>query len=191
MRIPLLFISYFLLLANVSYSQKKYEKEIRIDRNEVHVDAQEFIKSVGYNKKIKWYKEIGIDKTSIEAKTCYRRKEHSIEFNIDGHLEDVEVKIKKKDMPSLTWTAITRFLSSKYRKYKVDKIQVQYTGPETSVLQYIKDEIVDEGLVINYEIVLSAKVDHTYKLIEYLFSEDGEPISDLEIMLKNTDNIEY
>lgn len=74
--------SFYLLLGVLflfslkGYSQPKYEKELRISALAVPLSAKSFVDSFSFDKKIKWYKEIGIDQVSYEAKTRYKGENH-------------------------------------------------------------------------------------------------------------------
>ncbi len=185
-----LFLSLFASVY-VGSAQNKFEKEIRIKVETVPQDALVFVDSLHFNKRVKWYKEIGIDRTSIEAKTKYKGKKYSIEFSRDGVLEDIEVNIKWEFIPNLMRSRMKQALESRYAKYKVEKAQIQYIGNPDKQISYINDGIHLEELTINYEVVIHAKIDRAYKKFELLFSSDGELLESAEIVLRNSDNIEY
>ena len=91
---------------NPTLSQVKYEKEIRLNKEAIPQAAIDFISSLSFSKKVKWYKEFGLDNTSIEAKTKHEEKKYSIEFTPEGILEDVEIKIKSAEISSSVFANI-------------------------------------------------------------------------------------
>lgn len=187
-------IIFILILISVPFSgftQTKFEKETCMKKKDVPTKALVYVDSLNFNKKVRWYKETGINRTSIEAKTKYKGKKYSIEFSPDGNLEDIEIKIKWAEIPQNTQTKITEFLNSRYKKYKIDKIQIQYVGNSKTIFHHLRKGDTLEDAKINYEFVINSKVNRTYKKFEYLFSEYGEFLSYAEIVLKNTNNIEY
>ena len=174
-----------------TFGQTKYEKEVRLKKHAVPQTAKDFINASPFTNKIKWYKEYGLEETSIEAKTKHNGKRYSIEFSPEGKLQDVEIKIKPKTMPPKTRSNMDTFLKSNYKKYKIKKVQVQYSGAEENVFYFLKNESGIKPIKINYEIVITAKVKRNFKKFEYLFSEQGGFIQFAEIVEKNTDNIEF
>ena len=180
-----------LFLYSSGFSQIKYEKELRLKERYVPQSAIQFVEGLGFEKKIKWYKEIGINKSSIEAKTKSNRKKYSIEFNVAGELEDVEIEIKQKEIPQDVNQRISLELSNRYGKYKIQKIQIQYLGEESHMIPFISENREKDYIQTNYEIVLKTKVKGSFKQFEYLFSDEGAFIHFAEIVTKNRDNIEY
>lgn len=186
----LAFILFLLLLSAHLIAQTKLEKEVRIKVSKVPPPALAFIDSMDFDTKVKWYKETGVSNSSIEAKTRYNGSKYSIEFSTDGILEDVEIEVEWNDILTESRNAIAGYLNAQYEKYKIDKIQIQYLGNK-NLLKYLKNGEPIEGIQINYEIVLQTRVDKTFKRFEYLFSEKGDFLNAVEIILKSTDNIEY
>lgn len=181
-----------LLIITVSgYSQIKYEKEERINRDEAPASATCFVDSMNITSRIKWFKEIGYDKISFEAKTKFKGKRLSIEFSEDGIFEDIEVEIRKEDIPQLVSNKISKYLLSLNTKYKIDKIQIQYSGDSNLILNYVRTEVASNKLIINYEIVIATKVDGVFVRFEYLFDKNGNFIQKSRIKLNMTDNIEF
>ena len=76
----ILSIGFLLLFPIVSKAQQKYEREYRIKSEIIPQSAKEFINSIGSDYKIKWYKEIGLNTVSLEAKFKHNNKKFSIEF---------------------------------------------------------------------------------------------------------------
>jgi len=87
--IILIFESY----SNKLFAQEKFEMESRLKQNDVPSNALNFIDSLSLKNKVKWYLEEGIERKSIEAKFKRSGKKHSVEFDILGNIEDVEIEV--------------------------------------------------------------------------------------------------
>ncbi len=187
----LIFLSVLLSFCNLGFGQTKYEKEFRIKEKEVPPQALLFLEGLNFDKNIKWYKEIGLHRTSVEAKTKYKKAKHSIEFSAAGDFEDIEVKIKWKKMPLKSQANISNYFQSAYKKHKIEKLQIQYLSKQDFfAAQTLAIEKMDASL-FNFEIVVKTKLAQSYKKYEYLFSGTGEFLQKLEIVGRNTDNIEF
>lgn len=173
------------------WSQKKFETESRIDKNSVPESAQTFVKALNFSSKIKWYQEFGLLSYSYEAKTKFKGKKHSIEFDSKGKLEDVEIIISKDEIDPSTLKKIESKFSKDLSKYRIRKIQIQYSGNKKAIREKIVKGTNSKELTTNYEIVVSAKVNKKFRKFEYLFSSSGEFIQRKIIVLINTDNLEY
>ncbi|WP_375563084.1 hypothetical protein ACE193_11335 [Bernardetia sp. OM2101] len=178
----LLFFSFY------SYSQSKLEIEERIDKENAPLAAQEFIDSLYFSSKIKWFVEQDYDRKTYEAKTKSEGKKYSIEFDTLGQLEDIELEIKWKQIPISTQHKICQKLNSNFKKHKIKKIQIQYSGNSTDLLN-LKTTI--KNLIIKYEIVLKGQKKSQTLFYEYLFSEEGDFEQELQFDFRNTDHLEY
>ncbi len=182
--LPLLLI----LFPFFCYSQSKIETEERIKKDEAPLPAQKFIDSLCFSSKIKWFVERNYKKKSYEAKTKSKKGKYSIEFDSWGNIEDIELEIKwNKILPS-TQDAICQKLNIDFEKFRIKKIQIQYTGTATDLL---KVRTSTENLVSRYEIVLKGQKEGKSSFYEYLFSEKGELEEEVEFDFRNTDHLEY
>jgi hypothetical protein len=172
-------------------AQFKYEKESRVKENDVPTNAIKYVDSINFNSRVKWYKEIGLNTTSFEAKTKYKGKKYSIEFSEDGSFEDIEMEIKSNEIAAETFKIISKYLSENHDKYSIEKIQIQYSGNKNLILEYLQNNNENIGFETRYEIVISSKVDGSFTMLEYLFSKNGKFIQKTQITLNRTDNIEY
>lgn len=181
----------FFISATFLQAQSKYEKEDRIDAQEVPQLARSFVEELGFTDKIKWYIEEGLNKISYEAKTKQHSKKYSVEFSKDGVIEDIEIKINKKEVDPAVWDKITTYLKATYDKYKVCKIQKQYTGAERELIKSVRQNHRTTGTTLKYEIEIKGKKDGEYQMVEFLFDEGGHPLQQAIIIQKNTDHLEY
>jgi hypothetical protein len=174
-----------------AFSQSKSEKEVRLNTEEVLPTALSYVDSFNFNKKVRWYREIGMDGISLEAKTKYKGQRYSIEFNEDGTLEDIEIEISSEDISTQIRDTIFNFLKRSHEKCDVKKIQIQYIGSREAIWAYLNNKPHPTRPEINYEIVLHAKENKVYKAYEYLFSENGQCLQSTEIIQDNIDHLEY
>ncbi|KPM47401.1 hypothetical protein [Jiulongibacter sediminis] len=185
-------IVWILLFAGTSlFAQQKFEKELRVPESEVPARALDFAESLCPDSRLKWYKETGLSSKSFEAKTKYQGKKYSVEFSLNGELEDVEVEVKSKELSNSLLKSIDDQFDVDFQKHRLKKIQIQYSGTEPDVLQFFSQSLGIDRLQINYEVVVSAKKGETFGFYEYLFSSRGRLLKKSEIILKMTDNIIY
>lgn len=182
-----------LLLVGTTHmiAQQKYEREVRIQATDVPADALNFVNNSPIDSKIKWYREIGLDTNSIEAKTKYNGQRYSIEFSENGVLEDIEVEIKARDLEQTTFDSLKKTIENAYGDFKLEKIQLQYTGNPELLKTVFDTCTVPDAIIIKYELVISSKESGTFKRFELLFNEALELESTTEIITKNNINIEY
>jgi hypothetical protein len=184
--IPLAII---LLASTLAFSQKKVEREFGISPKQVHPLAISFVDSLAPTGKVKWFEETGLEKTTIEAKTKLNGKIYSIEFGQNGQLEDVEEMAQMSDLAQELKIKIVETLDSTYRKYHVDKIQIQYSGSRESL--FLQLSTGKSTAKIRYELVVSARVEKAFRTFEFLFSPNGVMIQKSEIVQKNTDHLVF
>lgn len=181
----------FTLLPFLSSAQYKFEMEYRIKSEAVPEPAQMFIDSIAPLKDLKWYKEVSMDSITIEAKFNHKRKKFSVEFDTLGNLQDAEFVIKEKDISPSILQNITPKLDSIYEKWKFRKIQLNYTGSGSDILQTIEKSQQVGSVKIAYEIVLKGKNKEGTSLYELTFSEEGELLKFLKIKQAKADHLEY
>ncbi len=187
-----LVLSSILLIAFHGFSQAKYEKEFRIKAKDVPSGALNFVDSMTFDSKVKWYKEAGFNLVTIESKAKYKKERYSIEFSDKGIFQDVEIEVKSNKIPDSTFSKISGFLSQRHKKYKIEKVQIQYAGDRNLVLMFLRENRNNsEGITISYEVVISTKMDGNYLMLEYLFSETGEYLQSNEIISRRNDTIDY
>jgi hypothetical protein len=169
----------------------KFEQEVRLKEEKVPEKAKTYIERFSFTRKIKWYLEQNLQEQSIEAKTKYQKRRYSIEFDTLGNLQDIEIQDKWKDLPGFVRDSISTILDRRFERWKIQKIQLQYTGNPERLLPLIRDQVPDEGITLRYELVLKAKTEGSVKQYEALFSDTGQLRRTSEILLRNSDHIEY
>ena len=188
-RAHLFILSFFFM--TLGFTQEKKEVEKRIKESEVHEDAIEWLEDAYENKrKTKWYYQTDGDEEVFEAKLKYKKHLHSVEFNLKGEVQNVEVLLKEKEMDKAVHQNITGYLENNYNKYSFSKIQIKYTGEEDDLEDMI-DENEFEDITINYEIEYYGKTDSEDELWEGIFNENGMFLEKRVVKIKATDNLDY
>lgn len=193
MKATYLFLSIVLmvLFPSLLRAQQKYEREFRIKREMIPPSAQGFIDSIGSDSKIKWYREIGLNGVSIEAKFRYNKKKFSVEFDTLGSVQDAEFLMKKSDINPSVYKTIATELDSLYKKWKFQKIQMQYAGKRIDIITSILNNEPSQSINVSYEIVLRGKALGNTQLFEITFNEQGEIKNVLHIIQDKSDHLEY
>jgi hypothetical protein len=187
----ILSISLLLLSPFVSKAQQKYESEYRVKTEMIPQSASRFINSIASDLKIKWYKEIGLDDVSFEAKFKHKKKKFSVEFDTLGILQDVEFVIKKREIIPSVYNRIEKKLDSLYQKWKFQKIQMHYTGRHDSLITSINKNKPSDTIKVSYEIVLKGKALGNTQLFEITFNDQGEIQDIQQIVQDKADHLEY
>lgn len=185
------FILLLLFCSQVFYGQQKAERERRVNISEVPNSAVRWFNEVYPDaKKVKWYAEETSGRNSFEAKSKYRNSLHSVEFSEDGRIEDIEILREWTELPSQTQSELTAFFEEVCTRYKIRKIQEQWTGSSEKLKKAVEN--YDSGEVaVRYEIEYYGVDDDQKALWEGLFTEDGSFIEKREIILRPTDNLNY
>jgi hypothetical protein len=179
----------FCLLCLTTSAQDKLEREQRVTREAVPEPARAFIDSLDFEIHTRWYREIGLNRSSYEAKFKRDGERYSIEFLPDGTLEDAEIEVDWESLPESTSTRIESFLNQRFSKFKLERIQIQYSGAPEEVLRYLKRKTGSP--TVAYECVVAAKINGEFGRMEFLFSAEGELKLEQKIIAPSTDNIEY
>lgn len=180
-----------IMLSLSSHAQFKYEREVRVRERDVPAPAVDFVRSMRLNTSIRWYKEYSENRISFEAKTRYRGERFSIEFSEQGVFEDLEIEISPEDIPIEVFSHITAFLQSEFERYTIEKVQIQYSGDAELILAGFRQRESMQGVAVHYEMVISTRLDGSFHLFEYLFSETGTFVRKAMIVEKSIDNIIY
>ncbi len=170
--------------------QVKFEREYRIKVDEVPKPAIDFMDIAFDSKRIKWYAEESQDGKTVEGKTRDNHLKYSIEFDTLGNPIDVEMKVPFNMLKENLKNAINNSLDSIYIKHKILKTQIQWKADPKTLVLLIKNQYKND-FDEHYEIVIKAKKKTIFKRYELLFDQNGKVIKELEIIQRNTDNIEF
>ena len=195
MRLPVWFLLTGVLTAlwqpGLAQEAEKFEREQRMDPVEVPQTARTFVDSIHFQKRVKWYLEESLTGHSVEAKVRREGLLYSIEFDTLGRLEDIEVDIRKREIPANTLAAIEAALDQDFSRFRFKQIQTQWTGNRTVLLAKTRSPQEPEDVVLRYEIVVKGRDESGMHWYEYLFSDSGEPIQRSRIVFQNTDHLDY
>lgn len=188
-----LLISFILLLlASLSLqAQEKRERERKIKTTEAPEDARKWLNQAYSNpSSVNWYKQDDSGELSYEAKFKWKSKWHSVKFNPEGNIEDIEIRINRNEIPSDPQKKIWEYFSSNYDKFKIKKIQLQWTGNEKDLLNALQNNQT-QNLTLRYEIEFQGRDQNENRLWEGLFDDSGSLIKRSKIILAPTDNLTY
>ena len=180
-----------LFFANGLMAQDKWEKESRIKPEEVPSLAFAFIDSLQLNTKVKWYREEGLEKSTIEAKYKANKVRYSIEFELAGAVEDVEMELSWEELSPAVQKAISSQLQQDCSKHSIVKVQEQFTGSRKDLFSLLKTGSQAEELQIKFELIVKCKQEKEVNLFEYLFDDKGQQLAKSVIVFKNSSHLEY
>lgn len=187
----IIFLALILFFPAILQAQTKYEKEYRIKQEEVPEKALEFIHSATIDFSEKWYFEENLEGNSIEAKFKYNQKRYSVEFDTSGNLLDIEIETPFDALTEKLQASIKNSLQNTYSKFKIRKMQVQYSGPIASFADFLNEPNREEHYYINYELVVKGKKNRQWNLFEMTYNSQSELEKTEQIILRNTDNLEF
>lgn len=184
----LLWIGTFSLSAQV-----KYEQEEKIKATAVPVRAFQFIDSLPLKRAPKWFRETRLLGYSFEAKFKCLGHHYSVEFDSLGTFEDVEINWKEKELPIDAWERIKEDLGTKFAKFRLQKIQIQYSGPPALILPVFERLEFEHPpqMRIRYELQLKGKQGGGYEWYEMTYSEEGDWIKTDKIIFQPIDHLIY
>lgn len=188
--IPAFLILFFLATGDL-LGQIKYEKESRIKAEEVPLRARQFVDSLEFTRRVRWYSETSERGRSIEAKSKRDGKRFSAEFGLAGELQDVEVSWRWKELPELARRGICQSMKAEFERYRIIKVQRQSSGSRAEVLKYLTQGGDGSGLTTKYETVLKGRRKGETSKYEYTYSAEGKLEKRAKLAFRNTDNLEY
>lgn len=175
-----------------SFAQDKIEIEKRVKTEDVPVLAVNNLENIlGIEHKVKWYYQEDGSKKVYEAKFNLHTKDHSVEFALNGLMQNVEIEVDFESMSSRFILKLKKKLKQLFEDYKIRKIQIEYFGEEDDLLELISEEEIDKDLNIRYEIEINSKLENNRALFELIFDDKIKLISKREIKLKSTDILDY
>lgn len=180
-----------LITSSISYGQKR-EIEKSVKEENVPQEARLWLKDAyeGANK-VKWYFQTDGEKEVYEAKLKWKKRWHSVEFLPTGEIKNIEILISTKELPSEVYKNLLQYLSENYQKYKIDRIQIQYTGDSDDLEDLIDENEVDELLTKIYEIEYFGREKGVNKMWEGHFDKKGYFIEKRVIELNSTDILDF
>ena len=175
----------FVFLNSMAFSQDvKEEVEKRIYISEMPTQAVIYIKQMPIDTatKIKYYFEQDKDRKSYEAKFKFKEHKYSVEFDINGNLQDIEVRQKKSDLPEDILARIESYLTDTYSRYKIEKTQMQYLPLHAK--RAFKENIKPDG----YELIVATKNEkNKLEKYEMTFNPKGSFLKSRKIVRRSYD----
>lgn len=173
------------------FSQNKLEREYRIQASEVPDKAIQFVaETYSEDLKIKWYLEESDDGKSYEAKFKWNKNRHSVEFDFNGIIEDIEIIAQPESIPQEVLLEVKNEIAYHFDRFKIRKIQVQYSGTAVQLSNAIKNFDYKQ-VVKKFEIIVEGNKDRQIGLWECLFDADGKLLSKRRIIEKPTNNLDF
>lgn len=184
-------IVFCLALSASAFAQQKFEKEYRLKTEEVPLLARQFVDSLNFDHRVKWYMEISQNGKSVEAKGRRNGKRYSVEFDTAGKIQDVEIEVPYDAIPDEVQGTIAQQLQGEFEKYIILKIQEQFTGTRNELLSYLTKPKGTPAPIIRYEATVKGSKKGERNEFEYTFSSRGDIEKKATLVFRNTDNLEY
>ncbi|MEE4000746.1 hypothetical protein V1T75_10390 [Tenacibaculum sp. FZY0031] len=182
----------FLLFTLSVFTQEKFEREYRVDKDKVPRNSLHIIKKWGFKEKVKWYAEESQEGKTFEAKVYYQSQKHSVEFSEKGEIIDVEIKVDFSELNKKVQTQIKGLLSEKFKRFKIKKTQIQYKGDEGELYKAVfKLAGHHEKIRPNYELIVKGKREKLYVGYEFLFNSNGVLIKEWKLAPQHHINLEF
>jgi hypothetical protein len=187
-----LMITLFLLSSTCVLGQDKLEQEVRVKAQQVPLEARKWLKDAFESvRKPKWYKEFSALDYSFEAKFKLKGRFHSVEFDSLGNVLDVEIEIEWESLSDEVKANLTSYFKGTLRGFKLEKIQIQYSG----LLGYLEDFFDEEetdGVLIQFEIEYQAEdQSEVIRLWEGTFSSNGKFLAHRRIKVRELFNLSF
>ncbi len=182
---------FFFSVPHVLLGQIKYEKEYRLKTADIPLPARQFVDSLAFNRRVRWYMEFSQQGQSIEAKSRRDWQKYSVEFDTIGRLQDIEIEMKWKDLPEALQKNIEQNLEAEFERFRIKKVQRQFSGKSEDVLNYLRQRGNGNRPITKYELVLRGRKEGETEEYEYTFSADGKLEKRAKMVFRNTDNLEY
>lgn len=174
-----------------AYAQQKFEREIRVRPQAVPAAAEAFVSACAGTERIRWYQEINLGFYNYEAKVKRNGHHYSIEFDSTGVLQDVEMSIRFSHLPEAVQGAVRAELAGRCSKYRITRVQRQWTGAAQALEELVRNGTTGGQHTERIELVFSCKTDRGPVLYEALFDALGKMDSLVEIVPRNTDNLDF
>lgn len=174
-----------------AFAQQKFEKEYRLKTDEVPLRARQFVDSLNFDRRVKWYMEISQLGKTVEAKSKRNHQRYSVEFDTTGRLLDVEIEVPYGAIPDQVQSTVAQQLRGEFGKYRILKMQQQFTGTRNELLTYLTKREGTSALTTRYEATVKGSKSGERNEFEYTFSLLGEIEKRAVVVFRNTDNLEY
>ena len=170
---------------------QKFEREVKINAAAVPPAAKSFIDSCGLSK-VRWVLELSQQGISYEAKaTSESKKRFSIEFDTVGNVQDVELLMKWKTVPSGPRLKIENTLQRLFKRHKVIKTQKQWQSDRSTLLNLVREDGIVDIADASYELIVRANDNGKVQLYELLLDAQGDLLRQDIVVSDHADNLEF
>lgn len=190
MRISIVFVM-IMGMCHSLLAQEKYERERRISAEEVPPAAISFLDSCEFASRIKWHEEESLEGRTVEAYVKQAGLKYSIEFDTLGQIEDIEINRRESQLPEATMLAIHQHLDQHFDRYRIKKIQVQWTGNRTALISLVTTGGTNIPHITRYELIVKGRDETGVHEYEFLFSDQGEFLQRSVLIFRTTDHLDY
>ena len=147
---------------------QKVEREIGLRAAEAPAPVQTFLDSAfAQRRRTRYYRDIGEDAVTVEAKFRLGDTRYSVEFDTLGRWRDTEVEVPVAAVPAAVWSRACAAWGSRYERYRVARVQ-DHTGRAGE--RY-------------YEIELRGRREREWSAFQYRVAPDGTLLDRAEIEL--------
>lgn len=172
--------------------QEKVEREVRVKERQVPIEARKWLKDTFEKiRKPKWYKEFSELGYSFEAKFKLQDRFHSVEFDLLGNVLDVEIEMEWEGLSDEVKANLSSHFVGTLRRFKLEKIQIQYSGLLADSEDFFDKEKTD-GVLIQFEIEYQAEdQSKVIRLWEGTFSSEGKFLAQRRIVVRDIFNLSF
>ena len=180
------------LIALPAMGQEKNEREKRITEEDFPQNALAALKDALQEEvSIRYFLETDGDKQSYEAKFKWKKRSFSIEFDTTGVVQDVEIRISRKDVPEETVATVKRYLDENHDDWRIEKSQLHYSkirNGKDLITRALHDH---NTLIPDYELIIATKDQGKVTNYEMLFSAKGELIQKRIVINRSHDFLRF
>lgn len=187
-----LFIALLLWSMSKGFGQQKFEKEYRINNEDVPSAAINFIQKITDKKRLKWVAEESHDGKTIEAKFYKNSRKYSVEFDKQGQLIDIEILISFSNLPASEKVLLEKTLGNEFAKFSILKIQKQFKNITFDQIESFFNSKENKDFdTYDFEVVLKGKSKDRFELYELLLSKSGTLLKKLKFGPQNSLNLQF
>lgn len=187
-----LFITLLLWSMSKGFGQQKFEKEYRINSEDVPSAAINFIQKITDKKRLKWVAEESHDGKTIEAKFYKNRRKYSVEFDKQGQLIDIEILISVSNLPASEKVLLEKTLGNEFAKFSILKIQKQFKNITFDQIESFFNSKENKDFdTYDFEVVVKGKSKDRFELYELLLSKSGTLLKKLKFGPQNSLNLQF
>lgn len=174
-----------------TWGQYKFEREYRINRHEVPLSAIQWMDSLMSDTRIRWFAEESQLGRTFEAKCRWEGSRFSIEFDSSGIPLDIEKKVDLEDLKVVLLDQIYSELDTRFKKYRITKVQAQYPGDSKTMHDLFKNGSLSLISAPFFELVIHTKDGGLSQAYEVLLNSRGELEEIFAIVERPTTNLEF